>query len=140
VQNTKAISILLASHAISGVAQGISMIAIPWYFARILDMETTFGVAFSVITIATLFWSVYSGTLIDRYSRKKLFLWLNAIGMLILGGSAAIGFIQDGLAPAILIGVAAFTIFNYNLHFPNMFAFGQELISKEFYGRYNSIV
>ena len=49
------------------------MLAIPWYFADILGMSSTYAKGYAVLTFISLFWSLYSGTLVDRYSRKKLF-------------------------------------------------------------------
>ena len=79
MKNKKAIFLLFLANIISGIAQGISMIAIPWYFVKIVGRHEMFASAYIGITFLTLFWGLYSGTLIDRYSRKKLFIIINII-------------------------------------------------------------
>ncbi|MCB0409746.1 MAG: hypothetical protein KDD29_05970, partial [Flavobacteriales bacterium] len=70
MKNKKALNFLFAANTISGFAQGISMLAIPWYFASVLNDSTTFGIIYAITTIISLFWGLYAGTLIDRYNRK----------------------------------------------------------------------
>ena len=49
MKNKQAIYLLFLSNIISGLAQGISMIAIPWYFIEIIDKPEFF--AYSYIEI-----------------------------------------------------------------------------------------
>jgi DHA3 family macrolide efflux protein-like MFS transporter len=140
VKNKRAIYSILAANAISGFAQGISMIAIPWYFAHILDDASAFGHGFALITAISLFWSLYSGTLIDKYSRKGIFLVLNAIGFLLLTGFAWFGFYAGGLSAVALLFVFGYNVLNYNIHFPNMYALGQEMLPSKDYGKFSSIM
>ena len=74
MKNKQAIYLLFLSNIISGLAQGISMIAIPWYFIEIIDNAEFFSYSYIIITLATLFWGIYAGAIIDRYSRKKIFI------------------------------------------------------------------
>ena len=73
MKNKQAITLLFIANIISGFAQGISMLAIPWYFADILGMSSTYAKGYAILTFISLFWSLYSGTLVDRYSRKNSF-------------------------------------------------------------------
>ena len=140
MKNNKALYFLLAANAVSGFAQGISMLAIPWYFADILNDTTSYGIMYAIVTIATLFWGLYAGTLIDRFPRKNIFLSITAIGCIILLGVSMSGFYY-GEVPIILVGVAfASTIFNYNIHYPSLYAFGQEITEKENYAKTNSLI
>ena len=79
MKNSNAIILLFTANIISGLAQGISMIAIPWYFVEIVDKQNFFTNSYLIITFLTLFWGLYAGTIIDRYSRKKIFIILNLI-------------------------------------------------------------
>ena len=74
MQNKQAITLLFLANIISGLAQGISMVAIPWYFVKVVSRPEFFASAYIIITFLTLFWGLYAGALIDRYSRKKLFI------------------------------------------------------------------
>jgi MFS transporter, DHA3 family, macrolide efflux protein len=140
VKNKRAIHLLLAANAVSGFAQGISLIAIPWYFASVLNMESYFVTAFQLITFITLFLSLYSGTLIDRYNRKQLFLGLNAVGFSVLAGTAIYGYLRGELPPLAIVGVLAFSVFSFQVHYPNLYALGQEVVGKESYGRFSSMI
>ncbi|MFN8310584.1 MAG: MFS transporter [Chitinophagales bacterium] len=132
------IALLLFANSISGVAQGISMLAIPWYFAHLIHQEGWFTQIYFMVTAISLFWGVYAGTLVDRHNRKHLFLAMNIFGLLILGSISASGYIFDGL-PWWAVGlVFATTVFIYNIHFPAVYAFAQEITPKEQYARVTS--
>ena len=140
MKNKKAISLLFISNIISGFAQGISMIAIPWYFVEIVERQEVFATAYILITFATLFWGLYAGTIIDRYSRKKIFILINIACGLIIGSVAISGFFTSNMNDLLVILVFATTIFNYNVHYPNLYAFGQEITEKSNYGKLNSYI
>lgn len=140
MKNTKALSLLIAANAVSGFAQGISMLAIPWYFSDVLNQSSTFGAIYGLATFLSLFWGLYVGTLVDRYSRKKIFLSLTAVGGIIVTTIALIGFYL-GETPTLLAGlVFCVTMFIYNVHYPTLYAFGQEITEKKDYGKINSII
>jgi MFS family permease len=140
LKNFKPITLLLIANAISGISQGITMIAIPWYFTGILHKEGLFGSIYFLVTAVSLFWGVYAGALIDRYDRRKLFLAMNVAGLFILGGTAAYGFYNEGLNWWIAALPFAATAFIYNIHFPNLYAFAQEITPKENYAKVNSLL
>ncbi|MBX2959376.1 MAG: MFS transporter [Flavobacteriales bacterium] len=140
MKNKKALYLLFAANGISGIAQGISMLAIPWYFTSIINDSETFGLIYATTTIVTLFWGLYAGTLIDRYSRKLVFLSICVVSFILLLGVSLAGFYL-GEVPIYLIAlVFCFTIFNYNIHYPTLYAFGQEITEKENYGKTNSLI
>ena len=139
MKNLKTILLLFFANSISGVAQGISLIAIPWYFAQTDDMQL-FGIIYIVVTIISLFWVPYGGTLIDKYSRKSIFLWLTAICGSIILIVAGYGYYQ-GVLPAFLVAmVFIVTFLNFNIHYPNLYAFLQEISDKKDYGKITSYV
>lgn len=140
MKNKRAITLLFLSNIISGFAQGISMIAIPWYFVEVVERPQVFSVAYIIITFSLLFWGLYAGTLVDRYSRKKLFIITNIICGFIIGSIAISGFFFNQLHDLFVILVFATTIFNYNIHYPNLYAFVQEITEKSNYGKLNSYI
>lgn len=140
MKNAKAIQLLFISNAIGGVAQGISMIAVPWYFTHHLGMSPLFGVLYFILTILTLFWGTYVGTVVDKYDRKKIFVWINIFGATGL-------FISAGLCSAMgqvpwFIAIIPFyvTALIYNIHFPNLYSFAQEITETKHYGKITSIL
>ncbi len=140
MKNKKALTLLFTANAVSGFAQGISMLAIPWYFADILHESSTFGIIYSITTFATLIWGLFSGTIIDRYPRKNIFLGLCTAGFIILTTVSLIGFYYGEVPKYLIAVVFCATIFNFNMHYPNLYAFGQEITEKENYGKTNSLI
>ncbi len=140
MKNKSAIILLLGANAISGFAQGISMLAIPWYFSDVLKNESLFGISYAVFTFISIFWSLYSGSLIDRYPRKNIFLGICGIGGLIVGGVALTGYIQQSLNEYLVIAVFGTTLLVYNVHYPAIYAFLQELSERSNYGKISSMI
>lgn len=140
MQNSRAILLLLIANSISGVSQGISILAVPWYFTGIINREDLFGPIYFVITAISLGWGLYAGTLIDRYSRKNIFLVINLAGLSILTVISGWGFANHTLPWFLVAAVFATTVFVYNIHFPNLYAFAQEITAKEDYARVTTLL
>lgn len=138
MQNKAAIMRIFMANTVSGAAQGVSMLAIPWYFTDNLKDSSQFGKIYGLVTLVSLFWGLYAGTLVDRYNRKHLFLWENAVCGLLFIGIASMGYIL-GQVPTIWVAVAfAATFFNYNLHYPALHAFMQEINAPKDYAHITS--
>jgi MFS family permease len=140
MKNKQAVTLLFIANIISGFAQGISMLAIPWYFADILKLPRIYAVAYAILTFLSLFWSLYSGTLIDKYSRKKMFLYSNLCCAVLIGSIACYGMIHQETPWFLAILVFGITMFHYNIHYPNLYAFGQEISDPKDYGKLNSYI
>ena len=137
MKNLRAIVLLFAANSISGVAQGISMLAIPWYFARDGEMAR-FGLIYILTNLISLFWVPYAGVLVDRFNRKGVFLAATLIGGLAIGTIALMGHVKGDLPWWLVAVVFGLTFFNYNIHFPNLYAFAQEIVEPRHYGRITS--
>ena len=137
MKNLPAIILLFIANSISGVAQGISMLAIPWYFAQQNDMSR-FGLIYILTNVIAFFWVPYSGTFVDKYNRKTLFLFVTAIMGLLLFGISAVGWSMGELPWFLVAFVFMMTFFNYNLHYPNLYAFVQEIAEPAYYGKITS--
>ncbi len=137
VKNKQSLNLLFTANGISGFAQGISMIAIPWYFTK-SQSGTYFNVSYGIITAIVLFFGLYAGTLVDRFSRKANFLGTNLIcGVLILAISV-MGYLNGALSDFWIMTVFGITMLSYNIHFPTLYAFGHEITEPEFYNKVNS--
>lgn len=139
-EDRRSLTYLFTANAVSGFAQGISMLAIPWYFNK-LHLSGSFNLGYGIITVLVIFWGLYAGTLVDRYNRKNLFLGLNLVcGILfMLIGLGSIYFmLPEGVHHILIIAVFGITMFNYNIHYPALYAMGQELVTPEGYGAFNS--
>ncbi len=137
MKNQQSLNLLFTANGISGFAQGISMIAIPWYFTK-AQSGTYFNVSYGVITAIVLFFGLYAGTLVDRFSRKANFLGNNLVcGFLILAISIA-GYVTGELSDFWVMAVFGITMLNYNIHFPTLYAFGHEITEPRFYNKVNA--
>ena len=139
-KNSHSIVLLFASNIVSGFAQGITMIAIPWYFVDILDLPDLCSRFYLLLTFIILFWGLYAGTIVDRYPRKKVFIYTNLVCGLIIGSIASFGYYFGFIHFYLILLVFGVTIFNYNIHYPNLYAFGQEITDSANYGRLNSYI
>jgi len=138
VQNLPAIKRIFLANTISGIAQGISIIAVPWYFANIYNRAGLWMIIYAIANIFGLLWSMYSGTLIDRLDRKKLFVGENVAGAWGLLTVAFIGLMYGGVPPILAAGVFTLTILIFSTHYPAQFAFIQEVLRPEEYGKITS--
>jgi MFS family permease len=116
------------------------MIAIPWYFSNELGRPGQFGFVYGTITFATLFWGLYAGILIDRYNRQKVYLGTSLSGLVLLALCALQGYYQGSVGlPVLVLGLGA-TFFIFNIHYPNLYAFLQEIVEPEYYSRITSYI
>ena len=138
MKNKKAIILLFAANTISGVSQGISLIAIPWFIINQLGMPGFYGLLFLVVTILSLFWGPYAGTLIDRYDRKKVMLGIQSVGLVCVLGIASLGWYLQNTTLWMAAAIMVITKLIYNIHYPNLYAFAQEIAEKKQYGRISS--
>ena len=140
MRNKQAIVLLFTGNTLSGLATGITILAVPWYFSDQLGAPSLYGIGYGIITAVSFFWSLYAGSLIDRYSRKRIFQVSKLTCAVVIGSVAFTGF-QVGYVPAALALLAyATTFFNFNIHYPNLYAFGQEITEKADFGRLNAYI
>jgi MFS family permease len=137
MKNLRAVLLLFLANSISSIAQGISMIAIPWYFA-LNDEMSLFAYIFLLTTFISVVWGPYSGTLIDKYSRKHIFLALCLICGALLFMISGMGYYLGSLSWIWVGLVFLITFLNYNIHFPTVFAFAQEIVPSSYYGKISS--
>lgn len=138
MKNLRALILLFTANSISGISQGMSMIAIPWYFADTLQRPELFGRIYLLVTMVSLIWGIYAGTLVDKYSRKRLFMLENLSGAIVFLLAAAYGFAYQDLPTVLVAFCFAATFWIYNLHYPTLYAFAQEIIEKKHYSKISS--
>ena len=120
---------VLTAHFLSGIAQGISLLAVPWYFINERGDPGTFGWVYAGCTAAMLFWGPYAGTLIDRYPKRSVFVAVHAAGAGVLGLAAGWGYVFGEVPDVLTALVFCTTIAVFNIHFPCLYAFVQETTS-----------
>jgi len=115
------------------------MLAIPWYFAQ-QNNSSQFNLIFGLVTFANIFWGLYAGTLVDRFPRKSLFLGTNFFEGSVLLLVAVIGWSMGSLHISLIVLAFTVTVFGYRIHYPNLYAFAQEITSPEHYTRVTSYI
>lgn len=116
------------------------MLSIPWYFASVVDESVVFGQVLAGATFVSIIWSLYAGTLIDRYPRKNIFLVASLIGLVVLASAGIYGEMNQEAPIWLVAFIFVFTFFGFNIHYPNLYAFSQQLAARGDYGRINSIL
>lgn len=140
MENKRALTLLFTSHVISSFAQGITMLSIPWYFASIVNESVVFGQVLAISTFISIFWSLFAGTLIDRYPRKNIFWAASVAGFIVLGAAGMYGVVNQDAPIWLVAFIFVFTFFGFNIHYPNLYAFSQQLAARGDYGRVNSMI
>lgn len=135
----KPIAILFLAHLVSGMAQGISLLAVPWYFAK-MGLSSKYNFYYGCLTVLILFWGLYAGTLVDKYSRIKVFVYANLIQFLVLVCVTLVGYSEKELADGWVFLVLAISFLGFNIHYPNMYAFIQEMSEEDEYPKVSSAV
>ena len=139
MKNLRSILLLFGANTVSSIAQGISMLAIPWYFVQLGETQLLVQI-YLVITLITLFWGPFCGIIVDKYNRKHIFLILVGTVGSFIAAIAAYGFYNGGLSWHFAAIAFAATFLNYNLHYPNLYAFLQEISEKKQYAKMTSYV
>jgi len=140
MENKRALVLLFSAHVISSFAQGITMLSIPWYFASVVHQSAMFGKVLAVATFISIFWRLFAGTLIDRYPRRNIFLFASVVGFVVLGAAGIYGHLHHEIPLWMVAFVFVFTFFGFNIHYPNLYAFAQQLAARGDYGKVNSLI
>jgi len=138
--NRVAIMLLLFSIITSGIAQGIIIIAIPWYFTETLQQNSLFTAWYAILTLFGLFWGLYSGVLIDRTNRKKILISINFINAIFFTCLWGIFHFTQYNHPLIFFSSFGVCSLYYIIFFPNLYALLQELVEPKNYVKINSII
>ncbi len=135
----QSLALLFTANGISGFAQGITMLSVPWYFAR-QGISSDFNLIYGIITGATILWGLTAGTIVDRFNRKRVFLVNNAVEGAILLSAAAYGLSTGNMPTLLIILVFATTVFGFYLHYPNLYAFAHEITKEGEYTKVTSAI
>ena len=103
-------------------------------------MPIVFIASYAVITLGSLFWGLYAGALIDGFNRKDVFLGTNFLSGLILLSVASLGYKEGTLPIVLILLVFTTTFYGYYIHYPNLYAFAQEISSPKDYTKVTSYI
>jgi MFS family permease len=143
MRKRKVLAPLFAANLISGFASGITMLAIPWHLTSQLGNSNgkfLNALMMAIITFASILWGLYAGTLIDKYNRKRIFQLMNLADGLVLCGAALAGHLMGEVPFLLMFLVSSASLLTYTIHYPNLYAFVQELFDAKEYQRVNSAI
>lgn len=130
---------LFFSNLFSGFGQGMTMIGISWYLVESTGTASLLGSTMLISSILTLLVGPYTGTLIDRFSRKAILQIEQLGGFAVLAVLAAWGFwgtYQEWMMVLIFLA----TTFMFQVHEPTQAAFVQEAFDQKHYNAINSLL
>ncbi|PTX58901.1 Na+/melibiose symporter-like transporter [Melghirimyces profundicolus] len=140
VCNDRRMYTLLAANIASSVGTGISGIAVPWYLIQRPGGEAAFGYLMFGMTIMSFLLAPSIGVWVDRFSRKRLLLINQCIGLAVTLPLALWGMIAGHYSTWQLVTVSAAAFLYYNLHFPTQFALVQEIFDRSRYRTLNGLL
>ncbi|EPJ53710.1 MAG: hypothetical protein OFPI_09650 [Osedax symbiont Rs2] len=65
-----------------GISSGLFMLALPWIMLKSPDMGTFVAIIALICTVTTFFITPYMSSIIDRFSRKKILVWIQIIQLI----------------------------------------------------------
>ncbi len=131
---------LLLANTFSSMGSGITMIAIPWLFITKEGGDVLLGYITLLSTILMFAVTPYVGVLVDQCSRKKLLIYGELVGFLIVTIFIVIGFMGFEYQTWHLSVLSISGAFYYNLFYPTIFAFNQEIFDKSQYKSLNGVM
>ncbi|HAS43186.1 MAG TPA: hypothetical protein DCS93_22085 [Microscillaceae bacterium] len=131
---------LLAGNILSHVGNGIAMIAVPWLFVKQANGDQIYGYTTMAAALITMLMLLYIGTLIDKFSRKKILVVTEWVGLI---GTIVIALLEwQNEQPSVYSLVTMFLMGSmiYSMHFPTRFAFTQEIFEPRHYQQLNGLL
>ncbi len=131
---------LLAGNILSHIGNGIAMISVPWLFVKQANGEQIYGYTTMAAALITMLMLLYVGTLIDKFSRKKILVLTEWAGLV---GTIIIALVEwQNAQPSIYSLITMFLMGSmiYSMHFPTRFAFTQEIFDARHYQQLNGLL
>ncbi|WP_214483586.1 MFS transporter [Bacillus sp. SM2101] len=132
---------ILSANIFSSIGTGVTMIAIPWLLVTEKGGAVILGFATICMTIAQFILAPYIGYMIDKLSRRAILIVGEVIGSIIISLFAIYGIVNgNDYELWMLIVLFAMGGLYYSLFYPTMFAFNQEIFTKEQYKSLNGVM
>ncbi|WNF03683.1 MFS transporter [Brevibacillus borstelensis] len=130
---------LFFSNLFSGFGQGMTMIGISWHLVESTGSASLLGSAMLISSILTLLIGPYSGTLIDRFSRKAILQVEQLGGSTVLALLTVWGFF-GAYHEWMMVLIFLASTFMLHIHEPAQAAFVQEAFDQKHYKSINSLL
>ncbi|MBG9776030.1 MFS transporter [Brevibacillus laterosporus] len=130
---------LFLGNLFSGFGQGMTMIGIAWYMVQTTGTATLLGSTMFCSGLLMFLIGPYLGTLIDRYSRKKILLAENIVGFLVLFLLTIWGYFGEYTNGSLIV-IYLVTTLIFQVHYPAQTALVQEQFEPKSYHAINSLL
>ncbi|QAS54741.1 MFS transporter [Halobacillus litoralis] len=127
---------LLSANFFSGIGAGVTSVGVVWLILNESNGEQILGVTTLVITLVMFLINPYIGVIVDRFSRKKLYIFNQLLCFCIILPIGLYGLYSSNFHIWQLIVMVFSGSLYWTLHFPTLLAFVQEIFNKE---EYNSL-
>lgn len=131
-KDSRLLKILLAN-TFSSMGSGITMIAVPWLFVTREGGDTLFGLVTIGVTIMLFLITPFIGNLIDQLNRKNLLIIGKLAGFVLVLFFAFVGMFGGEYQVWHLTMLFISASLYYNLFYPTIFAFNQEIFEPSQY-------
>ncbi|MBM7837334.1 MFS family permease [Alkalihalobacillus xiaoxiensis] len=131
---------LIAANFSSAIGMGILSIGVAWLILEQPQGEKLLGIIMVVTTILIFFGAPYIGSLVDRFSRKRLFQLNQVFIFLIVFPIALFGYWNQELTTWQLLALYIASVIYYSIHYPTMLAFVQEIFDSKTHNRLNGVL
>ncbi|WP_328201946.1 MFS transporter [Brevibacillus nitrificans] len=130
---------LFFANLFCGFGQGMTMIGISWYLVESTGSASMLGTTMLISAMLTLLLSPFTGSIIDRVSRKKILQMEQLGGFIVLALLSVWGFWGD-YAQWMLVLIYLTATFMFQIHEPTQAAFIQESFDFKQYSAINSLM
>lgn len=130
--------LLLAANLISTVGTGVTSYLIIWLLIDQLNQAVLYGILTMVTMILVFFASPYLGSLVDRHSRKNVFLNLEITGVFMLVAFLIFFDISTVLNIILVVLLIFYNTAYDSIKYPALSALTQEMFNEEEYSKVNS--
>lgn len=130
--------LLLAANLISTVGTGVTSYLIIWLLVDQLNQSVLYGILTMVTMAFVFFSSPFLGSLVDRHSRKSIFLKLEIIGAVTLFIFLILFDISNLLNMILVVLLTLYNTTYDSIKYPTLSALTQEMFNQSEYSKVNS--
>ena len=136
----KNILLLVCANFFASVAMGITSIGVAWIIVDRAGGEKLLGSATIFITLIIFLSAPYVGVIVDKFSRKNIYLANQLIGAVIVLPIGIYGLMSDHYQTWQLLMLYFSSFIYYAVHYPNLLAFVQEIFPENHLNKLNGLL
>ncbi|WP_164931513.1 MFS transporter [Longirhabdus pacifica] len=134
----KRLHAILTANLFSSIGLGISGTVVTWNLIQSANGAQLYGYVIAVMNITMFLILPYLGTMVDRYSRKKVIIFAEVFGLTITFLVLCFGYVSQGLDVWHFVVLLMLSYIYYPLQIPAKIALCQEIFDASQYRTLNS--